>query len=113
MRKTVIFVLGVFLALCLTSCNDLLKIPDVKEPFAGSSEVVTVPSSKAKVVVLSGQSNAAGISRISQLDADEAARYAAGFENVLIRVTNAISENNTDSFVKVTTGWGDSTAKDG
>ena len=112
MRKSIVILLSALLLLCLASCNDLLKIPDVKEPYAGSSEIMTVPASKAKVVVLSGQSNAAGISRISQLDAVDAAKYASGFENVLIRVTNAISENNTDTFVKVTTGWGDSTAKD-
>ena len=112
MRKTVVFMLIVLLLSCLTSCNDLVDMPDVSEPFAGSSEVMTVSPSKAKVVVLSGQSNAAGISRISQLDADEITKYAAGFENVLIRVTNAFSANNSSSFVKVATGWGDSTGED-
>ncbi len=112
MRKTVIILLSVLFALCLTSCKDLLNIPDVTEPFAGSSEIVAVPSAKAKVIVLSGQSNAAGISRISRLVASAAAKYEAGFENVLIRVTNAVSGNNRDTFVKVTTGWGDSTGKD-
>ena len=112
MRKAVLFLLSLLFVLCFTSCNDLLKIPDVTEPLAGSSEVVTVPAAKAKVIVLSGQSNAAGISQISQLDAADAAKYGAGFENVLIRVTNALSGNNSDSFVKVTTGWGDSTGKD-
>ena len=112
MRKAVIILLSAVFTFCFTSCNDLLKIPDVKEPYAGSNETVTVPAAKAKVIVLSGQSNAAGISQISQLDAGDAAKYEAGFENVRIRVTNAISENNTDTFIKVTTGWGDSTAKD-
>ena len=112
MRKTVVFLLSVLCILSFTSCNDLVNMPDVTEPLAGSSEVVPVSAAKAKVIVLSGQSNAAGISRISQLDADEAAKYEAGFENVLIRVTNALSECNSDSFVKVTTGWGDSTGKD-
>ena len=112
MRKTVVFLLSVMFVLCFTSCNDLVNMPDVTEPFAGSSEVVKIPSAKAKVIVLSGQSNAAGISQISQLDAAETAKYEAGFENVLIRVTNAFSENNCNSFEKVTTGWGDSTAKD-
>ena len=112
MRKTVVFLLSVLCILSFTSCNDLVNMPDVTEPLAGSSEVVPVSAAKAKVIVLSGQSNAAGISRISQLDADEAAKYEAGFENVLIRVTNALSERNSDSFVKVTTGWGDSTGKD-
>ena len=108
MRRIVVF-LGVLLILCFTSCSDLLKIPDVTEPFAGSSEVVPIPAAKAKVIVLSGQSNAAGISYISQLDTAEAAKYDAGFESILIRVTNAISGNNSDSFVPVRTGWGDST----
>ena len=111
MRKTIVTLLSALLLLCFTSCNDLLKIPDVREPFAGSSEVMTVPAAKAKVIVLSGQSNAAGISQISQLDAVEAAKYGAGFENVLIRVTNALSGNSSSSFVEVTTGWGDSTDK--
>ena len=109
MRKSIVIVLSALLLLCFTSCNDLLKIPDVTEPFAGSSEVMTVPAARAKVVVLSGQSNAAGISQISQLDASEAAKYATGFDNVLIRVSNAVSGNSSTSFVKVTTGWGDST----
>ena len=112
MRKAVVILLSALFIFCFTSCNDLLKIPDVKEPYAGSDETVTVPATKAKVIVLSGQSNAAGISQISQLDAGDAAKYEAGFEKVLIRVTNAVSENNSDTFVKVTTGWGDSTAKD-
>ena len=112
MRKAVIILLSAVFTFCFTSCNDLLKIPDVKEPYAGSNETVTVPAAKAKVIVLSGQSNAAGISYISQLDADETAKYGAGFENVLIRVTNAVSENNSDAFVKVTTGWGDSKGRE-
>ena len=112
MRKTVVFLLSVLFVLCFSSCTDLVDMPDVTEPFAGSSEVVTVPAAKAKVIVLSGQSNAAGISRISQLDTADAAKYEAGFENVLIRVTNTVSGHNSDSFVKVTTGWGDSTLND-
>ena len=112
MRKAVIFLLSLLFVLCFTSCNDLLKIPDVTEPLAGSSEVVTVPAARAKVIVLSGQSNAAGISYISQLDAADAAKYDAGFESVLIRVTNAVSENNSDSFVPVKTGWGDSKGRE-
>ena len=111
MRKSIVILLSALLLVCFTSCNDLLKIPDVKEPYAGSSEIMTVPASKAKVIVISGQSNAAGISQVSQLDASEAAKYATGFESVQIRVTNAVSGNNTDTFVKVTTGWGDSTDK--
>lgn len=112
MRKAVVFLLSSLFVLCFTSCNDLVNMPDVTEPLAGSSEVVTVPAAKAKVIVLSGQSNAAGISQVSQLDASETAKFEAGFENVLIRVTNAISQNNCNSFEKVTTGWGDSTGKD-
>ena len=112
MLKTVVFMFSMLFVLCLTSCNDLVDMPDVSEPFAGSSEVMTVSPEKAKVIVLSGQSNAAGISRMFQLDTADAAKYEAGFENVLIRVTNAVSGHNSDSFVKVTTGWGDSTGND-
>ena len=112
MRKAVVFLFSVLLILCFTACNDLVNMLDVTEPLAGSSEVVTVPVAKAKVIVLSGQSNAAGISRISQLDTADAEKYDAGFENVLIRVTNALSGNNSSDFVKVATGWGDSTGKD-
>ena len=107
MRKTAVILLSLFFVFCFTSCKDLLKIPDVSEPIAGSSEIVSVSAAKTKVIVLSGQSNAAGVSHVDTLSTEDQAKYAAGFENVLIRVTNAVSENNSNTFVKVTTGWGD------
>ena len=112
MRKAVVILLSILFAFCFTSCKDLLRIPDVTEPISGSSETVSVPAAKTKVIVLSGQSNAAGVSYVETLSPEDQAKFAAGFENVLIRVTNAVSENNAGTFVKVTTGWGDSKGKD-
>ena len=107
MRKTAVILLSILFVFCLTSCKDLLKIPDVTEPISGSSEIVPVSAAKTKVIVVSGQSNAAGVSHVDTLSPEDQAKYGAGFENVLIQVTNAVSENNSNSFVKVTTGWGD------
>lgn len=107
MRKAAVILLSILFALCFTSCKDLLKIPDVSEPISGSSETVSISSAKTKVIVLSGQSNAAGVSYVETLSAEDQTKYAAGFESILIRVTNAVSENNINTFVKVTTGWGD------
>jgi len=107
MKKVFIPLLSIILLFCLASCNDILDIEDVRESIAGSSEVVKVSSAKTKVVILSGQSNAAGVSHVDTLSQTDADKYAAGFENVLISVTNAVSGHNSDGFVKTTTGWGD------
>ncbi|MBQ7644713.1 MAG: hypothetical protein IJS84_06775, partial [Spirochaetales bacterium] len=100
----------IFLALCLlVSCRADLFPDDVTDPVAGSTEVMGIPSSKTKVIILSGQSNAAGVSLVETLSEADAARYASGFEDVQISVTNEVSGHNSDGFVKTTTGWGDNT----
>ena len=103
--------LAVLVLPCLLSCSQFFS-GDVTEPFAGSSEVVTVPASKARVIILSGQSNAAGISFVDTLSSEDRARYAEGFPDVLIRVTNEVSGNNSEGFVKTTTGWGESKGRE-
>ena len=111
MRKPIaLLLIPFFLAVCLlVSCRADMFPEDVTEPFAGSSEVVGVPSSKTKVIILSGQSNAAGISFVDTLSQADTSKYASGFEDILISVTNAVSGHNSDGFVKTTTGWGDNT----
>lgn len=111
MRKhVVISLISILLSVCLfVSCRADLFPEDVTDPVAGSTEVVGIPSSKAKVIILSGQSNAAGVSLVATLSETDTAKYASGFEDIMISVTNAVSGHNSDGFVKTTTGWGDNT----
>lgn len=88
--------------LLLASCN--LDIGNLKTPILGSSEVVASTPSKAKVIILSGQSNASGCSLVSQIPAQDSAKYSNGFDNVLIRCdTDTV---HTESFVKTKAGQG-------
>ena len=109
MRKSVfVSLVSIFSALCLlVSCRADLFPEDVRESVAGSTEVVGIPSSKTKVIILSGQSNAAGVSLVETLSQADSVKYASGFEDVQISVTNEVSGHNSDGFVKTTTGWGD------
>ena len=108
MRRFLLLILAAALCVsCLVSCDDRFDVDDVSEPFAGSTETVGVAASKAKVIILSGQSNAAGVSYVSEIQSESAAKYAAGFDDILLNVNNSMSGHDTDGFVKTTTGWGD------
>ena len=106
-RFLLLLLLAPLAVLCLVSCDDRFNVDDVAEPFAGSSGTVTVSASKAKVIILSGQSNAAGVSPVSGIAPEKAAIYAPGFDDILLSVTNSMSGHDTEGFVKTTTGWGD------
>ena len=108
----IVAALAMLLVPCLVSCDARLRVPDVTVPYAGSSEVVTVPTGKAKVIILSGQSNAAGVAWVNTLSEEEQARYAAGFPDICISVTNELSGNDSEGFVTTTTGWGDSKGRE-
>ncbi len=68
---------------------------DVKDKF---SVMDTLPrlteSKKVKVILINGQSNASGVSRVSCLTEEQKAYYGAGFENVLI---NYFCDNGNNS----------------
>ena len=112
MKKALILLPAVlFSVMFLISCDARLNVDDVTELSAGSDEIVSVDAGKTKVIVLSGQSNAAGVAFSDTLTEEEQARYAAGFPDVRIYVVNAVSGNDSDGFVSAATGWGDSTDK--
>ncbi len=74
----------------------------------------TLTPGKAHVIIISGQSNAAGQSHVSYLEntasPDAWARYQAGYENILIDSAVNGGANVTNGFVPVRLGLGASTA---
>ncbi len=91
----------------LCSCVQVKELSDVQELFAGTDEKIEVDNSKAKVVVLSGQSNATGRSMISDLSEDDSMKYSEGFSDILMLSVNGRTGKSTEMFVCTTTGWGD------
>ena len=69
----------------------------INEP---NEEILATKSGKAKVILLAGQSNATGTSQVLKLkgnaDAEDFARYQAGYNNVLIRY-EVDSDNDTNN----------------
>ena len=65
------------------------------------------PPQKAKVIIISGQSNATGNAWNMYLSEEEQQKYSRGFDNVYINARNSLTENNTEFFTPVTFGWGE------
>ena len=95
------------------------KIKHTVETVTLEEEVITEkdPDNVAKVIILSGQSNATGASRVdllkNNLSAEEYAKYANGFENVKIKYVNGATSSGgityttiSDGFENVTVGQG-------
>ncbi len=61
---------------------------------------------KAHVIILAGQSNATGNSRIADLPADLQAKYATGYDNILINYNADNSRGVASGFVPVQLGQG-------
>lgn len=104
--RITLMILTALLLLC--SCRQEYDPAGGKELFSGAGGTISVPSSKAKVIVLSGQSNAAGITFVSELPKKLAESYSRGFDNIMLLVENGRTGNSSDTFVRTTTGWGDS-----
>lgn len=88
MRRIVSVFVSVLILVFLCSCIQDKELSDVQELFVGTDEIIEVDNSKAKVVVLSGQSNAAGRSKISELSEDDSVKYSEGLSDIMM-----ISEN--------------------
>lgn len=92
------------ISLLILSCSQLDIEDDPTEMVSGSTECVIPTNGKVKVIILSGQSNAAGVTPFSDISPEKRELYATGFCNVLIRSsTNTI---HTDIFVPVTSSLG-------
>ncbi len=90
--------------LLLLSCSQLDLENDPTELVSGSTECVSTTTGKAKVIILSGQSNAAGVTPAGDISSEKRELYATGYSNVLIRSnTDTI---HTDAFVPVTSSLG-------
>ena len=74
-------------------------------------EVITEkdPDNVAKVIILSGQSNATGASRVdllkNNLSAEEYARYAEGFENIKIMYVNGATSSGSIAYTTISDGF--------
>lgn len=91
-------------SLLVFSCSQLDLEKDPAELVTGSTERVSPTNGKAKVIILSGQSNASGVSPVSDISPQKRKLYDTGFCNVLIRSnTDTIY---TDAFVPVTSSLG-------
>ncbi len=86
--KRMLVVISVFLSL-LVSCS------------------IFNPHQKAKVIIISGQSNATGNAWNMYLSQEEQQKYTRGFDNIFINAWNSLTENNTEYFTPVTFGWGE------
>ena len=86
--KRMLIVISVFLSL-LVSCS------------------IFNPPQKAKVIIISGQSNATGNAWNMYLSQEEQQKYTRGFDNIFINAWNSLTENNTEYFTPVTFGWGE------
>lgn len=86
--KRMLVVISVFLSL-LVSCS------------------IFNPPQKAKVIIISGQSNATGNAWNMYLSQEEQQKYTRGFDNIFINAWNSLTENNTEYFTPVTFGWGE------
>lgn len=107
MRRIVSVFVSVLILVFLCSCIQDKELSDVQELFVGTDEIIEVDNSKAKVVVLSGQSNAAGRSKISELSEDDSVKYSEGLSDIMMISENGRTGNSTETFVCVSTGWGD------
>lgn len=92
-----VLTLGFFL---LVSCDDTV------DPSKMQKDTVTMDKSKAKVIILSGQSNADGCSHIQYLTEEQKAKYQNGPDNVLIRLDNVLTGDKISDFCIVTLGMG-------
>jgi len=104
--KQLLTIATVLLAsLLILSCSEMDFENDPTELVAGSTECVRPTNGKVKVIILSGQSNASGVSPVSDISPKKRTLYDTGFCNVLIRSnTDTIY---TNAFVPVTSslGW--------
>ncbi len=105
-KKKILLILIIFLffSLLFISCSQI-ELEDAPTALgSGSTEHVSPTTGKVKVIILSGQSNAAGVSPNSEIPQEKRELYATGFCNVLIRSnTDTI---HTNPFVPVTSSLG-------
>ena len=93
-----------FVFFLLLSCSQLDLEADPTALVSGSTECISPTTGKVKVIILSGQSNAAGVTPVSDISPEERELYATGFCNALIR--SSTDTIHTDIFVPVTSSLG-------